>query len=941
MLVELSRCSLALVLGAGASETVPDPHPDPEPKSRDGRQLLAELKAENGRSVWNGRLVQAVSQLRLLGCLGGGRGGGGSGEVLLLGGRASHLEVLREAWIRRALRPPPGLRIRAVGDVSQIAMMPIAQSPFVPLTEVLCFVISEMNNSHITVTQEALMDYLVKCYPGIASPSQDILHNALSTLIQGRKVYHTEEGYFIVTSHTYFITGNAGKQGRSWMLGVDRDTSLPPVTYLVSMESCEDTPRDKTLPGMAHCKSCRCFDQQEPGHQGKGDSKETRPSVQHRATSTATGHQDTEPGRAKEKRNHARKFRLGLFWRGAKKEGPKREYGTFSAQFPPEEWPFLDESGPGDIPREVELQIIRRVNPSLTVDNLVRHTLLMKKLAREKGGPQELPIGKPRHRPRGSAQKGPPRARRQHRTRAAREKQTPRRGGSLQAHSLEAVARPEGGPREGKGRRGEGEQPEGRMAQYLGNDTPTTQVHKRRIANPFSKLPAGELNSGRRRGPQSTRPEKARAERRGRAARCPESPGATQGPHSAGEGVEETIRLGGHHLPSAEDNQAPGRPESSAGGTGREQAGLPPPGPGRSGNLGHHSAHPAGTAHPERERSGCEQKEQASGLQDGRSPRWRDGDQDQAIVLPPPGSLERLLTHPGRSSTPSVCRGQGGEREARAEGDEREEEEGERSEGGDETLYQRELEEDDACSSLYLDDADMALPSCPGLAAHTYWQRPGLETGSCSENWGALGSVLMEEQGVGSESPAPSEAWSDDEPRPGCEHRVAAAPSSPRPTVAYYPHPEGEEQPGGCREAAGKAFTYRRVADSAEAQQPKDDGDDRGPAAGRKPRAVHRGMKAQLGTEPAFGRHSHDGALSQTSQEEHSQLETLESHSITGDSGIDSPRTRASLASNNSIVLGSLKRQSLMQSYGPLSSGGRGGVLSPHPLLQLTPVMNV
>ncbi|XP_032890318.1 storkhead-box protein 1 isoform X3 [Amblyraja radiata] len=815
------------------------------------------------------------------------------------------------------------------GDVSPIAMMPIAQSPFVPLTEVLCCVISEMNDSHITVTQEALMDYLVKCYPGIASPSQEILHNALSTLIRGRKVYHTEEGYFIVTSHTYFITGNAGKQGRSWVLGEERDASLPPVTYLVSVESGEDTPRDKGSPGMAHCKSCCCFDQQEPGLQGKGGSKEPRPSVQHRATSTATGQQDTEPGRAKEKENHVRKFRLGLFRRGAKKEGPKRQYGTFSAQFPPEEWPFLNESGPGDIPREVELQIIRRVNPGLTVDNLVRHTLLMKKLALENGGgAQELPIGKPRHRPRGSPQKGPPRARRQHRTRAAREK--PRRGGSLQAHSLEAGARPEGGPREGKGRRGEGEQPEARMAQYLGNGTPPTQVHKRRIANPFSKLPAGELPSGRRRGSQTTRPEKARAERRGRAARCPESPVAAQGPHLAGEGVEETIiRLGGHHLPSAEDNQAPGRPESGAGGTGRGQAGLLTPG--RPGDLRRHSAHHAGSAHPE-----SEHKKEASGPQDDRLLRWRHGEQDPTVDLPPPGSLERLLTHPGRSSTPSVCRGQGGE------GDEEEEEEGERSEG-DETLYQRELEEDDACSSLYLDDADMALPSAPGLAAHTDWQRTGfeggLETGSCSENW-ALGSVLiMEEQGADSESLAPSEAWSDNEPQRVAAAAAAAA-ASPRPGYPY-PHPEGEERPAGCREATDKAFTCRHIAGAAAAtdseEQPKDDGY-RGPAAGRKLRAVHRGTKAQLGTELPFGRHSHDGGLSQTSQEEHSQLEN---HSITGDSGIDSPRTRASLASNNSIVLGSLKRQSLMQSYGPLSSGGRSGVLSPHPLLQLTPVMNV
>ncbi|XP_051883429.1 storkhead-box protein 1 [Pristis pectinata] len=985
MLVELTRSSLALVLGAGdsASDTELD-------LGLNGQQLFADLKAENGRSVWNGRLVQAVSELQLLGWLGCG--------VLLLGGRASHLEVLREAWIRRALRPPRGCRIRAVGDVSPIPMMPIAQSQFVPLTEVLCCVIAEMNESHITVTQEALMDYLVKCYPGIASPSQEILHNALGTLIRDRKIYHTEEGYFIVTSHTYFITGNTGKQNRSWMLSEDPTPSLPPVTYLVSVESCEDTLREKAFPGTAHCKSCCCFNLQESGIQGRGSSREPRPSVQHRATSTAVGHQGTEPSRSKERGNSIRKFGLGLFRRNTKKESPKREYETFSAQFPPEEWPVIDEASLGDIPRDVELQIIKRINPGLTVDNLIRHTLLMKKLAREnatqcRGSSAELLVCKQRHRLKGIPHKVPARARRQQRVRSAREKQRLKRRGSLRAHSIEGLARPEGGPSAkeiAKARRSEREQPEEQKAQ---NDTPTTHIHKRRIDNPFSKLPARDLPSVKQHGSRNTRLKNARAERHGRAARvsrCSDSTG-TDGAVPVGEDLQERIKpSGGSCLPSAEENST-GHPEGGAGGKEWRRLGytcrsLPtdcqPPDrlrkiqipvvPTVNCHSNHcHSAQSAGTTHQEQERARHVQvtrQEVSHECKDGPLPcAWQE--QAPTSVLHAAGnsgSLERLLIQPPRVSTQSVSQEQVGEQDAEAGS--MPEINGEQSEtftDDDQTLYQRELDEDDACSSLYLNDDDevtqLSNPSLAlGFVTHTNWHCPDFESSPAelsSENW-ALTRILLEEQQTANsefctkqptgwleasnESLGPSKPWSENEPHTQMhKHRLTSQ--------LGYDHLEEEEHPGGCREVAdlaGSMFNYCDAtgADSEPETLPDPPSEGGRNPAGRKLWAVHRGTKARLrNVDPdvEFVHHSHDAALSQTSQEEHSHLETLENNSITGDSGIDSPRTRASLASNNSIVLSSLKRQSLVQNYGTLSSSGQSGVLSRHPLLQLTPVMNV
>ncbi|KAF7645103.1 hypothetical protein LDENG_00210020 [Lucifuga dentata] len=335
-------------------------------------------------------------------------------------------------------------------------MSPISQSQFIPLGEVLLLAISAMNSAHKPVTQEALTEHLQTCFPGVPTPTEEVLRHTLNMLVRERKIYPTPDGYFIVTPQTYFITPSLIRTSSKWYHLDERsgdrhqqqqhqNQQQHQQTQCTSPLSGTITPstsgvlRDRTHPKSSqnHSGGCGGADSsynnsyrgedppshhttlqrrspkdhreayssphspQTPPQQGGGSIEKSRSTLgfpfktdtltKHRGGGAGAGGGGGGGGGGGEIEKQtcggtgtgSRKFGLKLFRLSFKKDKTK-QLATFSAQFPPEEWPLRDEEAPSQLPRHVEMEIIRRINPDLTVENLARHTAVMKRLEEER-----------------------------------------------------------------------------------------------------------------------------------------------------------------------------------------------------------------------------------------------------------------------------------------------------------------------------------------------------------------------------------------------------------------------------------------------------------------------------------------------------------------------------------------------------------------------------
>ncbi|XP_057592296.1 storkhead-box protein 1 isoform X2 [Hippopotamus amphibius kiboko] len=877
-------------------------------------------------------------------------------------------------------------------------MNPIAQSQFIPLAEALCCAVSDMNAAQTVVTQESLLEHLMKHYPGIAIPSQDILYTTLGTLIRERKIYHTGEGYFIVTPQTYFITNITPPEHKRVLS--DGSPQIPTsITYLVDMESCAELSKENVA-RVSHCHSCRCFhdvctqDVQEPPaaaevtrkcQKGLGESK---PLVQNRAVSVSEENHVCESTKPLPfTKDKAKKFGFSLFWRSiSRKEKSRTVHSSFSAQFPPEEWPVRDEDNLDNIPRDIEHEIIKRINPILTVDNLIKHTVLMQKYEEQKKYnsqgtstdmltlrhkyPSKVGVKK-----RESRSVKPRRRGHSHRDRdKAKSQGSGPQPGSIRLEKHPKLPATQLTPRIKSPNETVLQKPLGENPSVLGSYL----IYKKQISNPFQGLshrrsPITKGHNIQKTSdlkPSQTGPKGKPFQR----SRCLDSSRILESEakqsyseqcndkltaesicvnHSTVKPISDDFR--DHLLNYSQcgvwqsDSTCCSFRESMlrCDVYGGENEAVPEV---SRKSYSHFDTleETKETEHvlPSRGSSSLDQASSACRLVDETIHQF----QNLGLLDYPVGANHlRQLERQDRDSEETLMR------KAFIQEAETVTLENEGLSDDDQALYQNEVEDEDgACSSLYLDDGDFSendslIQMVPG---HIQVSFPG------GNKWNHLGKQKVTERSL-TEYNSNIQRF---EPLAlkGNEHYKPTGLLT-NPSVSQKPNlcaencvldlgiESGfnyEEEPSvaKCVQASAPAdvsifdcYSARKAASEPETLQ------DSVGDTGKKPvswsqSAQNQEIRKQFTHKLELFNTSHMPVLAQHVQPEHSHLEGTENQSMAGDSGIDSPRTQ-SLASNNSVILDGLKRR---QNFLPNFEGTKNSqTLTSNPLLQLTPVINV
>lgn len=331
----------------------------PGPPTLDGTVVFKDLVKENSECYWNPTLVQSVRNLEYKGCV--------TPSTLLVSGSEYTLEVVRSAWARRVLRPPVGFHISMLGDLDPMDMSVVPQTQFAPLPEALCKVVYDLTSEGDIATLPFISAKLKSTFPEMVVPRDDILYRALGTLIRERKLYHTGEGYSVVTPDTFRLLAMSPPLERQMLLTNEEAIVRlhgPSVTVssvddgdLCRTASTQTTQRDmlstwssaerilspnrqnsieQKIGKLKRSHSLRILrgrDKEKIARSNSFRSPRTSP-VSHRESRSDPENHD--PNKKEKGSMLSKLFRLG---RGDSKANSKLpKCASFSAQFPPSDW---------------------------------------------------------------------------------------------------------------------------------------------------------------------------------------------------------------------------------------------------------------------------------------------------------------------------------------------------------------------------------------------------------------------------------------------------------------------------------------------------------------------------------------------------------------------------------------------------------------------------
>ncbi|XP_066258108.1 storkhead-box protein 1 isoform X1 [Euwallacea similis] len=156
-----------------------------------GYLLFQGILSSNSVCWWNNALNGATKSLVYFGYVNPG--------ALLVGSEPCALEVIRNAWARRVLQPPPGYQIVALEDIEECNSVPVPQTQWTPLPEAVCAIVLKLSSQGRPAGIETIREALILAFPHVSLPSEQTLYDTLVQLTKERKLYNTSSGYYIVT----------------------------------------------------------------------------------------------------------------------------------------------------------------------------------------------------------------------------------------------------------------------------------------------------------------------------------------------------------------------------------------------------------------------------------------------------------------------------------------------------------------------------------------------------------------------------------------------------------------------------------------------------------------------------------------------------------------------------------------------------------------------
>nr|CAI5867652.1 unnamed protein product [Callosobruchus analis] len=156
-----------------------------------GYLLFQGLLSSNSVCWWNSGLNGAMKSLSYYGYVSPG--------ALLVGAEPCALEILRSAWSKRVLQPPPGYQIASLEEVEHCICRSVTQTQWTPLPEAVCSVVLRLSTQGRPAGIPTIREALEAAFPHVEPPSEETLYDILAQLTKERKLYNTTKGYYIVT----------------------------------------------------------------------------------------------------------------------------------------------------------------------------------------------------------------------------------------------------------------------------------------------------------------------------------------------------------------------------------------------------------------------------------------------------------------------------------------------------------------------------------------------------------------------------------------------------------------------------------------------------------------------------------------------------------------------------------------------------------------------